>query len=103
MTKTEQPDPIVLFRSWLEEAERSEPEDPSATALATADTAGAVALSFPLFVIASFIGRGARFFLVAGIIAWGGERMERALRSHVETAGWLALIVLVGAYLFLRK
>lgn len=66
-------------------------------------TAGAVTLSFPLFVIASLIGRGARFFLVAGIIAWGGERMERALRSHVETAGWLALIVLVGAYLFLRK
>ncbi len=66
-------------------------------------TAGAVTLSFPLFVIASLIGRGARFFLVAGIIAWGGERMERALRSHVETVGWLALIVLVGAYLFLRK
>jgi membrane protein YqaA with SNARE-associated domain len=65
-------------------------------------TAGAVTLSFPLFVIASFIGRGARFFLVAGIIAWGGERMERALRSHVEMAGWLALIALVGAYLYLR-
>lgn len=41
MTKTEQPDPIVLFRSWLEEAEKSEPADPSATALATADAAGA--------------------------------------------------------------
>lgn len=41
MTKTEQPDPIILFRSWLEEAERSEPEDPSATALATVDAAGA--------------------------------------------------------------
>ncbi|MDH3670220.1 MAG: pyridoxamine 5'-phosphate oxidase [Gammaproteobacteria bacterium] len=40
MNKTEHPDPIVLFRSWLEEAERSEPEDPSATALATADAAG---------------------------------------------------------------
>ncbi len=66
-------------------------------------TAGAVVLSFPLFVIASFIGRGARFFLVAGIIAWGGERMERALRSHVDTAGWMALIVLVVAYLLLRK
>ncbi len=41
MSKTEQPDPIDLFRSWLEEAEMHEPEDPSATALATADAAGA--------------------------------------------------------------
>lgn len=41
MSKTEQPDPIALFRSWLEEAETREPEDPSATALATADAAGA--------------------------------------------------------------
>ena len=66
-------------------------------------TAGAVVLSFPLFVIASFMGRGARFFLVAGVIAWGGERMERTLRSHIETAGWLVLITLVVAYLFLRQ
>jgi pyridoxamine 5'-phosphate oxidase len=33
-------DPFVLFQSWFAEAERSEPEDPNAMALATADAAG---------------------------------------------------------------
>lgn len=40
MTKAKHADPIALFRSWLEEAERSEPTDPSASALATADKQG---------------------------------------------------------------
>ncbi|HEX9955033.1 MAG TPA: pyridoxamine 5'-phosphate oxidase [Allosphingosinicella sp.] len=33
-------DPHALFRSWLAEAERSEPNDPTAMALATADARG---------------------------------------------------------------
>ncbi len=33
-------DPIPLFSAWLGEAERSEPEDPNAMALATVDAAG---------------------------------------------------------------
>lgn len=41
MTKAEHSDPISLFRRWLEDAERSEPNDPSAAALATADETGA--------------------------------------------------------------
>jgi pyridoxamine 5'-phosphate oxidase len=34
-------DPFVLFERWLEEAGRTEPNDPNAFALATADAAGA--------------------------------------------------------------
>jgi pyridoxamine 5'-phosphate oxidase len=33
-------DPIALFRDWFAEAERTEPNDPSAMALATADSEG---------------------------------------------------------------
>ncbi len=33
-------DPIVLFGEWMEEAEKSEPNDPNAAALATATAAG---------------------------------------------------------------
>jgi pyridoxamine 5'-phosphate oxidase len=33
-------DPFVLYRSWMEEAERSEPNDPNAAALATATPEG---------------------------------------------------------------
>jgi len=34
-------DPFALFRDWLAEAEKSEPNDPNAMALATADAGGA--------------------------------------------------------------
>ena len=58
--------------------------------------AGAAVLNFPAFVIASLVGRGARFFLVAGLILAGGERMEETLRVYVERIGW-TVVVLAGA------
>lgn len=58
---------------------------------------GAAGLGLLPFVVASFVGRGARFFLVAGLIAWGGERLERTLRRWVEGLGWgVAAVVLVA-------
>jgi membrane protein YqaA with SNARE-associated domain len=64
-------------------------------------TAGVVAMTFVPFVIASLIGRGARFFLVAGLMAWGGARMEQRLRKWVDWLGWsmlLLVVVLLIAY-----
>ena len=55
--------------------------------------AGSLSMSLAPFVLASTIGRGARFYLVAGILAWGGPRMESVLRDYVERIGW----VVVGA------
>jgi len=63
--------------------------------------AGVIGMSFPVFVIASFIGRSARFFLVAGLMAWGGEPMEAGLRRWVDIIGWLmVLLVIIGALLW---
>lgn len=61
-------------------------------------SAGALAMSFPLFVIASVVGRGARFFLVAGLLRFGGPRYEQKLRTHIDLIGWVfvALIVVVA-------
>jgi membrane protein DedA with SNARE-associated domain len=53
------------------------------------------------FVVASAIGRGARFFLVAALMAWGGERMEGLLRQYVDRIGWI-MIALVGLVLVFR-
>lgn len=65
-------------------------------------SAGALAMTFVPFVVASAIGRGARFFLVAGLLAWGGAAMEARLRLYVEWIGW-AVVGLGGvAYLVLR-
>lgn len=56
---------------------------------------GMLGMAFLPFLIGSAAGRGGRFFLVAGLIVLGGERMERALRRHVETLGWLVVAAVV--------
>jgi membrane protein YqaA with SNARE-associated domain len=58
--------------------------------------AGVAALNLPAFFIGSMIGRGARFFLVAGLLVWGGEKLESRLRQYVERIGW-AVVVVVAA------
>ena len=58
--------------------------------------AGVAALNLPLFVIASVIGRGARFFLVASLIVWGGDRLETTLQKHVERIGWAVVLVVIA-------
>lgn len=62
-------------------------------------TAGAVGMLFVPFVLASFVGRGLRFYLVAGLMAWGGAAMEQQLRRWIDWIGWLivGLVVLVVA------
>ena len=59
-------------------------------------SAGVAVLNIPGFVIASFVGRGARFFLVAGLIVAGGPRMETMLPKYIEGIGW-AVVAIVGA------
>ena len=66
--------------------------------------AGVAALNLPGFFIASLIGRGARFYLVAGLIVLGGEKLEQNLKRYVEGIGW-AVVVIVGvviAWLMVR-
>jgi len=64
-------------------------------------TAGVAVLNFPGFVIASLVGRGARFFLVAGLVVAGGQRMEELIPKYVERIGWSVVIlaVAIGGYL----
>jgi membrane protein DedA with SNARE-associated domain len=65
-------------------------------------SAGALAMSFLPFVLASAVGRGARFFLVAGLLSWGGPAMEDRLRLYVERIGWGLVALGAVAYLVLR-
>lgn len=66
-------------------------------------TAGVIAMSFPLFVLASIIGRGVRFFLVAGLMVWGGARMEQMLRNYIDRVGWVMVGVAIIAYFVLNN
>ena len=66
--------------------------------------AGAAALNFPVFIVASALGRGARFFLVAGLLVWGGVQFEVSLRKYVERIGWITvgIVVAVIGWLMVR-
>ncbi len=65
-------------------------------------TAGAIAMPLLPFALASVIGRGARFFLVAALMAWGGERMEALLRRYIDRIGWLLVAAVVVAFMIYR-
>jgi membrane protein YqaA with SNARE-associated domain len=63
-------------------------------------SAGMLSMAFLPFLLASAVGRSMRFFLVAGILYWGGEKMEHKLRQYIDTIGWIVigLIVLFIGY-----
>ena len=58
--------------------------------------AGVTSMALLPFTLASLVGRGGRFFLVAGLMAWGGPKMEAMLRRYVDRIGW-ATVALVAA------
>lgn len=65
-------------------------------------SAGFLQMAFLPFLLASAIGRGLRFFLVAGIMYWGGDKMEKKISQWVDVLGWLVVLLVVILYLLLR-
>jgi len=65
-------------------------------------TAGVMGMFFLPFVIVSIIGRGLRFFLVAGLMRWGGEKMEDKLKTYIDRIGWSVVILIVIAVIALK-
>jgi membrane protein DedA with SNARE-associated domain len=53
------------------------------------------------FVVASVVGRGARFFAVGLLMAWLGPHADRHLRPYMERLGWLSVFVLLSAIVFM--
>ena len=63
--------------------------------------AGALQMAFIPFVLASIVGRGARFFLVSMLLAAGGEKLEKKLRQYMDILGWLVVgLVVVGGLVY---
>ncbi|MDH5591679.1 MAG: DedA family protein [Gammaproteobacteria bacterium] len=60
---------------------------------------GVAGMALLPFIIGSAIGRGMRFFLVAGLMRWGGEQLEAQLHSWIDRIGWATIILLVIVYL----
>ena len=64
--------------------------------------AGALNLALIPFLVGSFIGRGTRFFLVAGIAGKLGPRVEPFLRRWIEWFGWGVLALAAIAWVMYR-
>ncbi len=62
--------------------------------------AGGLSMALLPFIVASVIGRGLRFFLVAGLMAWGGARMEAVLHQQIDRLGWAVVVVVAVAGLW---
>lgn len=58
-------------------------------------SAGALSLAVVPFLVASVLGRGARFFLVALSMAWLGPKVEPTVRRYIEWIGWVTVVALV--------
>ncbi|MFZ0390953.1 MAG: YqaA family protein [Calditrichia bacterium] len=65
-------------------------------------TGGAFAINFGMFIIASVVGRSARFFLVAFLIWKYGARIEGFIDKYFN---WLAIaftVLLIGGFLLVK-
>jgi membrane protein YqaA with SNARE-associated domain len=62
-------------------------------------TAGAVKMPFYSFILAAFLGRGARFFLVSGSMFLYGEKVAVVLNRYIDKIGMAILIIPFVAYL----
>ena len=65
-------------------------------------TAGAMSMDLVPFIGASILGRGLRFFAVAGLIYWKGETIAGFIEAHFERLMVLFAVLLVGGIAAVR-
>ena len=96
---TSRDDPFILFKNWMTEAEASEPNDPNAMALATADADGIP--NVRMVLLKGVDAKGFVFYSNAGSIK-GGELAQnshaainfhwKSLRKAVRVQGTVAQV-----------
>lgn len=62
-------------------------------------SAGVVGMPLPPFLVGSLVGRGGRFFLVAGIVRALGDKAAGRIRTLVDRAGWALLCLAALSFL----
>lgn len=64
--------------------------------------AGVCHISFPMFVIAAIIGRGARFFLVAGLLYFFGPSVRRFIDKYFNLVCIVFTVGLIGGFVLIK-
>lgn len=59
---------------------------------------GIAAFNFPIFIAASLVTRGARFFLIAWLLKRYGAPMQEFIERRMNLVGILFLIALIGGF-----
>jgi len=65
-------------------------------------TAGAFKINLAVFIIASVLSRGARFYLIAALIYWQGDRAREFLEKRMDSFIVITLILVVVGFVVLR-
>ncbi|MDN2663840.1 YqaA family protein [Psychromonas sp. 14N.309.X.WAT.B.A12] len=65
-------------------------------------TAGVMSMAFWPFMLTALIGRAMRFFLVAGLMVLGGEKMETKLSKYIDVLGWITILAAVILYFTIK-
>jgi len=63
---------------------------------------GLFQISLSVLFIASALGRGARFFLVAGALRIFGERIEKTIEKYFDLFSIVFIVLLIGGFIVLR-
>ncbi len=66
-------------------------------------TAGVMSMAFIPFVLTALVGRGLRFFLVAGLMVLGGEKMEAKLSKYIDILSWITIVLAMLLYFLLKS
>ncbi len=66
-------------------------------------TAGVSHISFVPFILVSVVGRGARFFLVAGLLRWFGAPMKVFIEKYFNILTCLVVFIYFFAFYLLPK
>lgn len=64
--------------------------------------AGVFSINFPMFMLASLIGRSARFFLVAGLLYVFGEPVRDFIDKRFDFLAIAFVILLIGGFVVLK-
>ncbi len=65
-------------------------------------SAGVFAINFPIFVIASVVSRGLRFFLVAGLIYKFGPPIARFIDKYFDLLAIVFSVLLIGGFAVIK-
>lgn len=64
--------------------------------------AGVFKVNFGMFMLASILGRGARFFLVAGLMHHFGKRYKDSIEKYIDVLSLIFVALLIGGFMLLK-